>query len=205
MKVLLINGSPRKASNTGLALEEMAKVFREQAIDAEIAQVGALAARGCMGCGACGTLGKCVIDDVVNELAEKLRGADGLVLGSPVYYAGPNSTLTAICDRLFYSSSFDKTMKAGAAVVCARRGGTTAAFDRLNKYFTISGMPVVSGYYWNNVHGRLPGEAERDGEGMWNVRCLARNMAFLMKSIALGREKYGLPEREPGVRTNFIG
>ena len=139
-----------------------------------------------------------------NDIAARLRDADGLVLASPVYYAGPNSTLTALCDRLFFSAGFDMTMKVGAALACARRGGTTAAFDRLNKYFTISGMPVVSGYYWNNLHGGAPGEALQDREGMWNARCLARNMAFLMKSIALGRETTGLPEREPAERTNFI-
>ncbi|MBR4749307.1 MAG: flavodoxin family protein [Abditibacteriota bacterium] len=204
MKVLMINGSPRQASNTGLALKEMAEALSRRDIDSEILQVGDSAIPGCRACGACGRLGRCAIDDVVNEIALRLSDADGLVLGSPVYYAGPNSTLTALCDRLFYSCGCDLSMKVGAAVVCARRGGTTAAFDRLNKYFTISGMPVASGYYWNNVHGAAPGEALQDGEGMWNVRCLAENMAFLMKSIALGKEKLGLPDREPGVRTNFI-
>ncbi|MBO4547746.1 MAG: flavodoxin family protein [Abditibacteriota bacterium] len=204
MKVLMLNGSPRKGSNTGIVLEKMAGIFAAENIESEIVQAGQLAVPGCRACGACRTLGKCAINDAVNEIAPKLREADGLVLGSPVYYAAPNSTLTALCDRLFYSCGCDLSMKVGAAVVCARRGGTTAAFDRLNKYFTISGMPVASGYYWNNVHGAAPGEALQDGEGMWNAGCLAANMAFLMKSIALGREKYGLPQREPGVRTNFI-
>ena len=204
MKVLMLNGSPRKGSNTGAALEEMAGVFAAENVECEIVQVGQLPVVGCRACGACGKTGKCAVGDIVNELAAKFKEADGLVLASPVYYAAPNSTLTALCDRLFYSCGCDLSMKVGAAVVCARRGGTTAAFDRLNKYFTISGMPVASGYYWNNVHGAAPGEALQDGEGMWNVRCLARNMAFLMKSIALGREKYGLPQRGPGVRTNFI-
>ena len=202
MKVLMINGSPREEGNTAAALAEMAGTLREEGIEVETVQVGREAVRGCVACGGCGTLGKCVYDDMVNELAAKFSEADGLVLGSPVYYA--SATLSALLDRLFMSSKFDKTMKVGAAVAVARRGGITATFDQLNKYFFISGMPVASGQYWNGVHGRVPGEAVQDLEGMQQMRTLARNMAFLMKSIALGKEAYGLPEREPGIHTNMI-
>ena len=204
MKVLMINGSPREEGNTAAALAEMAGTLREEGIEVETVQVGREAVRGCVACGGCGTLGKCVYDDMVNELAAKFSEADGLVLGSPVYYASANATLSALLDRLFMSSKFDKTMKVGAAVAVARRGGITATFDQLNKYFVISGMPVASGQYWNGVHGRVPGEAVQDLEGMQQMRTLARNMAFLMKSIALGKEAYGLPEREPGIHTNMI-
>ena len=204
MKVMLINGSPKANGNTALALTEMEKVFEAEGIDVELIQVGNRDIRGCIACGSCGKQGRCVFDDAVNEVAPKLQAADGMVVASPVYYAGPNATLTAFLDRLFYSTSFDKTMKVGAAVAVCRRGGSSAAFDRLNKYFTISGMPVASGYYWNSVHGLTPGEAALDAEGLRNMRMVARNMAFLMKSIALGREKYGLPEREQGEMTNFI-
>ena len=204
MKVLMINGSPREEGNTAAALAEMAGTLREECIEVETVQVGREAVRGCVACGGCGTLGKCVYDDMVNELAAKFSEADGLVLGSPVYYASANATLSALLDRLFMSSKFDKTMKVGAAVAVARRGGITATFDQLNKYFFISGMPVASGQYWNGVHGRVPGEAVQDLEGMQQMRTLARNMAFLMKSIALGKEAYGLPEREPGIHTNMI-
>ena len=160
--------------------------------------------RGCVACGGCAKLGKCVFDDTVNELAPKFQHSDGLVVGSPVYYASANATLVALLTRLFYSTPFDKTMKVGASVVAARRGGLSATFDELNKFFTISGMPVASSQYWNSVHGRLPGEAAQDAEGLQTMRALARNMTFLMKSIALGREKYGLPEKEPRQSTNFI-
>ena len=204
MKVLMINGSPREGGNTAAALAEMAGTLREEGIEVETVQVGKEAVRGCVACNGCGTLGKCVYDDMVNELAAKFSEADGLVLGSPVYYASANATLSALLDRLFMSSKFDKTMKVGAAVAVARRGGITATFDQLNKYFFISGMPVASGQYWNGVHGRVPGEAVQDLEGMQQMRTLARNMAFLMKSIALGKEAYGLPEREPGIHTNMI-
>ena len=204
MKVLMINGSPREEGNTAAALAEMAGTLREEGIEVETVQVGREAVRGCVACGGCGTLGKCVYDDMVNELAAKFSEADGLVPGSPVYYASANATLSALLDRLFMSSKFDKTMKVGAAVAVARRGGITATFDQLNKYFFISGMPVASGQYWNGVHGRVPGEAVQDLEGMQQMRTLARNMAFLMKSIALGKEAYGLPEREPGIHTNMI-
>ena len=204
MKVLMINGSPHADGNTALALQEMAKIFEQNGIESEIVQVGHLPLRGCVACGYCGKEGKCVINDAVNELAAKFESADGLVVGSPVYYAGPNATLCACLDRLFYSSNFDKTMKVGAALCAARRGGLSATFDRLNKYFTISGMPVASSQYWNSVHGRLPGEAAKDGEGLQTMRTLAANMSFLMKSIALGKATFGLPEKEPRISTHFI-
>ncbi len=204
MKVLLLNGSPRVGGNTSAALAEMEKIFAQEGIETETVQVGTWPIRGCTACRYCHKEGKCVFDDGVNELAEKLKESDGLVVASPVYYASANATLTAALDRLFYSSRFDKTMKVGAAIAVARRGGCSATFDQLNKYFTISGMPVVSSQYWNSVHGRLPGEAMEDAEGMQTMRTLARNMTFLMRSIALGKEKYGLPQREPGIATNFI-
>lgn len=204
MKVLLLNGSPRKGGNTEIALKEMIKVFEEEGIETELIQVGNQRIVGCMACGACAKLGKCVQLDAVNEIAEKFKYADGLVVGSPVYYASANATLVATLDRLFYSASFDKTMKVGASVVAARRGGLSATFDELNKYFTISGMPVASSQYWNSIHGRLPGEAAQDEEGLQTMRALARNMAFLMKSIALGKEKYGLPKKEDKIATSFV-
>lgn len=204
MKVLLLNGSPRKSGNTSIALEEMRKVFEAEGVEVEIVQVGNQAVRGCVACGGCGKLGKCVFDDVVNELAPKFEAADGLVAASPVYYASANATLIAVLDRLFYSTHFDKTMKVGASVVCARRGGCSATFDELNKYFTISNMPIASSQYWNSIHGRIQGEAAMDEEGRQTMRVLARNMTFLMKSIALGKEAFGLPETEERVATNFI-
>ena len=204
MKVLMINGSPRAEGNTYVALREMEKIFKEEGIETEILQVGNKAVRGCIACGSCAKNGKCVFDDAVNEAAPKFAECDGLVVGSPVYYASANATLIAFLDRLFYSTGFDKTMKVGASVVAARRGGLSATFDELNKYFTISGMPVASSQYWNSIHGRMPGEAKEDGEGLQTMRVLARNMAFLMKSIALGKEKYGLPEKEERVSTHFI-
>ena len=205
MKVLMINGSPRAKGNTALALNEMKNVFEKEGIEAEIVQVGNKDIRGCIACGRCGELGKCVFDDAVNEIAAKFEKADGLVVASPVYYASANATLIAVLDRLFYSSHFDKTMKVGASVVCARRGGCSATFDELNKYFTISNMPVASSQYWNCIHGRGEGEAAMDEEGKQTMRVLARNMIFLMKSIQLGKEKYGLPQKEEHVWTHFIG
>ncbi len=204
LKVLIINGSPRANGNTSIALREMENIFAENGVEAETVQIGMQAVRGCIACGKCSELGKCVFDDVVNELAHKFEGADGLVVASPVYYASANATLVACLDRLFYSTDFDKSMKVGASVVCARRGGLSATFDELNKYFTISGMPVASSQYWNSIHGRAVGEAEFDEEGKQTMRILARNMTFLMKSIALGKEKYGLPEKEPWTPTHFI-
>lgn len=204
MKVLLINGSPRPNGNTALALKNMAEVFEAQGVEAEILNVGSNAVRGCIACNTCKKAGKCVFDDAVNEAAPKFQEADGLVVASPVYYASANATLIAFLDRLFYSTSFDKRMKVGASVVVARRGGCSATFDELNKYFTISGMPVASSHYWNSLHGRLPGEAQQDAEGIATVRNLAKNMAFLMRSIALGKETFGLPEYDDRVMTNFI-
>ncbi len=204
MKVLMINGSPRAKGNTALALAQMEAVFAAEGIQVETVQVGQLDVRGCIACGSCYRTGKCVFDDVVNELAEKFADCDGLVVASPVYYASANATLTAVLDRLFYSTRFPKTMKVGASVAVARRGGCSATFDQLNKYFTISGMPIASSQYWNSVHGGAPGQAEEDAEGLQTMRTLARNMAFLMKSIALGKEAYGLPEREKPQFTNFI-
>lgn len=204
MKVLMLNGSPHKEGNTFLSLREMEKIFREENIESEIVHVGNKAIRGCIACGSCWEKGKCVFDDVVNEIAPKFEACDGLVVASPVYYASANATLIALLDRLFYSTPFDKRMKVGASVVVARRGGLSATFDELNKYFTISGMPVASSQYWNSVHGRAPGEALQDAEGLQIMRTLARNMTFLMKSIQLGKEAYGLPERESPAFTNFI-
>ncbi len=204
MKVLMINGSPRKDGNTSIALEEMRQIFEAEGIETEIVRVGNQDVRGCIACGRCGELGKCVFDDVVNELAPVFEEADGLVIASPVYYASANATLIAVLDRLFYSSNFDKTMKVGASVVCARRGGCSATFDELNKYFTISNMPIASSQYWNSIHGRMQGEAQMDEEGKQTMRVLARNMTFLMKSIALGKEAFGLPKTEERVATHFI-
>lgn len=204
MKVLLLNGSPHSDGSIYTALNEMIKVFEKEGIDTELIHCGNLDIRGCMACHACGKLGKCVYDDIVNEVAAKLEKADGLVVGSPVYYASANATVVALLDRLFFSAHFDMRMKVGAAVASARRGGLTATFDELNKYFTISGMPVASGQYWNGIHGNNAEEAVQDREGMQMMRTLAANMAFLIKSIALGKEKYGLPEREAPQMMNFI-
>ena len=204
MKVLMLNVSPRVNGNTAAALEEMCSVFAEEGVETELVQVGNQPVRGCSACGRCKVTGKCVFDDVVNELAGKLKEADGFVVASPVYFASANATLIAVLDRLFYSTGFDKTMKVGASVVCARRGGCSATFDELNKYFTINGMPVASSQYWNSIHGLEPGDALEDGEGRQTMRTLARNMTFLMKSIALGKEKFGLPKKEERIHTHFV-
>ena len=204
MKILLINGSPRKNGNTARALAEMEAVLVKEGLECETVQVGNLEIRGCIGCKSCRKNGKCVFDDAVNEVAKKFEAADGIVIGSPVYYASANGTLIAFLDRLFYSTSFDKTMKVGAAVAAARRGGLTATFDQLNKYFTVSGMPVASSVYWNGVHGAEAGECEQDAEGLQTMRSLAYNMAFLIKSIDLGKKAFGLPEKEPKIRTSFV-
>ena len=204
MKVLMINGSPRKNGNTSIALAEMERIFQEEGIQVETVQLGAQDIRGCIACLSCKKKGRCVFDDLVNETAPKFAACDGLVVASPVYYASANGTLISFLDRLFYSTPFDKTMKVGASVVVARRGGLSATFDELNKYFTICGMPVASSQYWNGVHGREKGEAAQDAEGLQTMRTLARNMTFLLKSIALGKAQYGLPEQEPFQRTNFI-
>lgn len=204
MKVLLINGSPRVNGNTAMALREMAQVFAREGIETETIQVGSKNIRGCIGCRSCKKTGKCVFDDLVNETAPKFEACDGIVVGSPVYFASANATLVAFLTRLFYSVSCDKRMKVGASVVVARRGGLSATFDELNKFFTISGMPIASSQYWNSVHGGAPGEAAQDVEGLQTMRTLASNMSFLIKSIALGKQTYGLPEKEPITFTNFV-
>ena len=204
MKVLLINGSPKSDGNTSIAIDEMVKTFHEEGVETEVIQVGNKVIRGCIGCGKCFEKGSCVFDDIVNETAPKLAAADGLVIATPVYYASANGTLVSFLDRLFYSANYDMTMKVGASVAVCRRGGSSATFDELNKYFTIKSMPVASSQYWNSVHGRTPGEAARDEEGLQTLRVLTRNMSFLMKSIALGKEKYGLPEEEEWTPTHFI-
>lgn len=204
LKVLMLNGSPRINGNTTLALCEMEQVFAKNGVETETVQVGNQDIRGCVACGGCYDTGKCVFEGIVNELAPKFEAADGLVIASPVYYASANATLIACLDRLFYSTYFDKTMKVGASVVCARRGGCSAAFDELNKYFTISNMPIASSQYWNSIHGREKGEAQMDEEGRQTMRALAENMTFLMKSIALGKEQFGLPAKEARIATNFI-
>lgn len=204
MKVLMLNGSPHVEGNTAIALHEMEKTFTQEGIETEILHIGNKSIRGCIGCGKCLEIGKCVFNDAVNEVAEKFEACNGLVTGCPVYYGSANATLVAFLTRLFYSTHFDKTMKVGACVVVARRGGLSATFDELNKFFTISGMPVASSQYWNSIHGREQGEAKQDAEGLQIMRTLARNMSFLIKSIQLGKQQYGIPEREPLQHTNFI-
>lgn len=204
LHVLLLNGSPRANGNTSIALKELENIFHTQGVETETVLLGNQDIRGCIACYSCKKNGKCIFDDIVNELAPKFEASDGLVIASPVYFASANATLIACLNRLFYSTSFDKTMKVGASVVCARRGGCSAAFDELNKFFTVSNMPVVSSQYWNSVHGRDMGEAVMDEEGLQTMRTLANNMTFLMKSIALGKEAYGLPEKEPTIHMNFV-
>lgn len=204
MKVLIINGSPRMNGNTSIAINEVKKVLEEEKIEVEVVHIGNKDIRGCIACGYCYSHGKCVFNDLVNEVSNKFKEADGLIVASPVYYASANGTLISFLDRLFYSSSFDKSFKVGASIAVARRGGTSATFDELNKYFTISNMPIASSQYWNSVHGRLEGEALNDLEGLQTMRTLARNMVFLMRSIELGKEKYGLPIKEDHISTNFI-
>ena len=204
MKVLIINGSPRTDGNTACAVNELCKTFEKNGIETVTMQIGTQPISGCIACMKCKQTGKCVFDDMVNKVAAEFENCDGLIVASPVYYASANGTLVSLMDRLFYSTLFDKTMKIGASVAIARRGGCSATFDMLNKYFTISGMPIASSQYWNSVHGRAPGEAEQDGEGLQTMRALADNMAFLIKSIALGKEKYGLPEKEKRIATHFV-
>ncbi len=204
MKVLLINGSPHTNGCTYTALNEVAAILEQEGINTEIIQVGNKNIRGCIACGQCRSKGTCVIDETIADISEKFKEADGLIVGSPVYYASANGTLISFLDRLFYSSGFDKTMKVGACVVSCRRGGASATFDELNKYFTIAGMPVASSQYWNSIHGNTAEEALQDKEGLQIMRTLGRNVAFLVKSIALGKEKYGLPQKEARVGTNFI-
>ena len=204
MKVLIINGSPRENGNTAIALKEMENVFKSQGIEVKNVQIGKEAIRGCMACYSCKKTGKCAIDDAVNVVAKDFEESDGIVIGSPVYYSSANGTLISFLDRLFYSTNFNKTMKVGASVAVARRGGCSSTFDELNKYFTICGVAVASSQYWNSVHGRNIGEAVEDAEGLQTMRTLANNMVFLMKSIALGKEKFGLPEKEKPIATNFV-
>ena len=202
-KVLLLNGSPHAKGCTAAALDEMVKIFSEEGIETETVQIGSKAVRGCIGCNRCGSLGKCVFDDLVNEVAPKFEAADGLVIGSPVYYGSPNGTILSFLDRLFYSTPFPKHMKVGAAVVSCRRGGNTASFDALNKYFSISSMPIAASTYWNMVHGFTAEDVAKDLEGLQTMRNLAKSMSFLIKVISDGKEKYGCPEPERGVFTSF--
>lgn len=204
MKVLILNGSPRVDGNTSIAINELVKTFKENDVETIVMSVGNQLVRGCMACGYCSENGKCVFNDIVNKIAPIFEECDGLIVASPVYYASANGTLISLLDRLFYSTSFDKSFKVGSSVCVARRGGCSSTFDELNKYFTISNMPIASSQYWNSVHGRNKGEAEFDLEGLQTMRVLARNMTFLMKSIALGKKEYGLPIREKRVGTNFI-
>jgi multimeric flavodoxin WrbA len=202
-KILLLNGSPHMHGCTATALEEMIRIFHEENVETELIQVGNKSIRGCVSCGSCGKLGKCVFDDLVNETAPKFEEADGLVVGSPVYYGSPNGTILSFMDRLFYSTSFSKHMKVGAAVVSCRRGGNTASFDVLNKYFTISGMPVASSTYWNQVHGFTAEDVKKDLEGLQTMRNLARNMSFMVKAFAEAKQTIGYPEMERGNFTSF--
>ncbi len=202
-KVLLLNGSPHVHGCTATALDEMIKVFEEEGVETELIQVGIKDIRGCVACGTCSLKGKCVFDDLVNEVAPKFEQADGLVVGSPVYYGSPNGTILSFMDRLFYSTEFSKQMKVGAAVVSCRRGGNTASFDALNKYFTISGMPVASSTYWNQVHGFTAEDVKKDLEGLQTMRNLARSMSFMIKAFADAKEKYGYPVFEKDSFTSF--
>ena len=204
MKVILINGSPNAKGCTYTALEEVSKTLKSEGIETEIIHVGHKDIRGCIGCRQCKTKGKCVFNDIVNDIAPKFNECDGIVIGSPVYFASANGTLVSFIDRLFYSMTADKTMKVGAAVVSCRRGGNSATFDELNKYFTISQMPIASSQYWNMVHGNSPEEVQQDLEGLQTMRTLGKNMAFLIKSIQLGKKEFGLPEKEEHKFTNFI-
>ena len=204
MQVLMINGSPRVNGNTTIALNEMETVFKKNDIEVNTVQIGNMDIRGCTACGYCYEKGKCIFDDEVNKVAPMFEKADGLVIASPVYYASANATLIAFLDRLFYSTHFDKSMKVGASVVCARRGGCSATFDELNKYFTISNMPVAPSQYWNSIHGREKGQADLDHEGKQTMRVLAQNMTFLMKSIELGKKEFGLPKYEERIFTHYI-
>ena len=202
-KVLLLNGSPRADGCTATALDEMIRVFDSEGIETELIHIGNKDIRGCLSCGFCFKNGKCAVDDLVNEVAPKFQAADGLVVGSPVYYASPNGTILAFLDRLFYSTSFSKQMKVGAAVVSCRRGGNTASFDVLNKYFTISGMPVASSTYWNQVHGHSAADVKKDLEGLQTLRNLARNMSFMIRAFSDAKTKYGLPLVEHDAFTSF--
>ncbi len=203
MKVLILNGSPRSHGCTARALEEVEKTLHEEGIETETVLVGNKDVRGCIACRSCASTGKCVFDDIVNEIAPKFESADGIIIGTPVYYAGSNGTILSLLDRLFFSTHFDKSMKVGACVISSRRAGSTSAYDEVNKYFGICSMPIVTSTYWNEVHGSKAEDVEKDKEGLQTMRNLGRNMAFLMKSIQLGKEKYGLPKNEKGTFTNF--
>lgn len=203
MKVIILNGSPRIDGCTARALKEVEKILNDEGIETETIAVGNKDIRGCISCNSCKTKGKCIFDDLVNEIATKFESADGILIGTPVYYAGSNGTIISLLDRLFYSTHFDKTMKVGAAVLSSRRAGSTSAFDEINKYFTIASMPIVSSSYWNEVHGFIKDDVEKDLEGLQTMRNLGRNMAFMIKSIKLGKEKYGLPKKEKGSFTSF--
>ena len=204
MKALLINGSPHAKGCTYTALSELKHTLEAEGIETELIHVGNQDVRGCIACGQCRKLGKCVFDDVVNEVASKLAEADAFVIGAPVYYSSPAGGAISFMDRLFFSTfNIDKTMKVGAAVVTCRRGGNTATFDVLNKYFSISGMPIASSQYWNMVYGGSAEEVLKDAEGLQTMRTLGRNMAFMIKSIQLGKQQFGLPEKEPITFTNF--
>lgn len=203
MKVLILNGSPNENGCTARALREVEKVLLAEGLETEFVTVGNKKISGCVSCYGCRKGGGCVIQDDLNELYEKFRESDGLLVGSPVYFAGANGTLIAALDRLFFGCGFDRSLRVGAAVVSSRRAGSTTAFDEINRYFTISGMPVASSTYWNEVHGRSAADVDKDLEGLQTMRNLGHNMAFLIKSIALGKEKFGTPEKESGAFTSF--
>ena len=203
LKVLMLNGSPRENGNIALAFREMEQVFEENSVEYEDILLGRKDIRGCIACETCRKNGKCVFEDIVNELSVKFEEADGLVIGSPVYYGSANGTLMSALQIMFYSTHFDKSLKVGASVVSARRSGCTATFDELNKFFTLSNMPVASSQYWNNIYGWEPGEGSVDDEGRQVMRVLARNMVFLMQTIILGKDQIGLPKTEDRVWTNF--
>ena len=203
MKVLILNGSPRSHGCTARALEEVEKTLHEEGIETETVLVGNKDVRGCIACRSCASTGKCVFDDIVNEIAPKFESADGIIIGTPIYYAGSNGTILSLLDRLFFSTHFDKSMKVGACVISSRRAGSTSAYDEVNKYFGICSMPIATSTYWNEVHGSKAEDVEKDKEGLQTMRNLGRNMAFLMKSIQLGKEKYSLPKNEKGTFTNF--
>ena len=204
MKVLIINGSPHKSGCTSVALKELENILNIEGIDTDYVYIGGSNVRVCIACGNCRKKVECAFDDIVNKLAIKFKEADGLVIGSPVYYAGASGTVISLLDRLFYSTSFSKVMKVGAAVISSRRAGSTSAFDEINKYFTIAGMPIASSTYWNEIHGTKKSDAMKDLEGLQTMRNLGRNMAFLIKSINIGKQEYGIPKMERDYKTNFI-
>lgn len=203
MKVIILNGSPHIKGCTARALREAEETLNKEGIETETIMVGNKNIRGCIACNTCGVKGKCIFEDLVNETAPKFEKAEGLIVGTPVYYAGANGTILSFLDRLFYSTHFDKSMKVGAAVLSSRRAGSTSALDEINKYFTIANMPIAASSYWNEVHGFTEKDVNKDLEGLQTMRNLGRNMAFLIKAIRLGKEQYGLPKRETGAFTSF--